>query len=157
MANRDFHDDTKDAGEVGSGHSVTALYEIIPSGSPDLEKLPKTDPLKYQGSVSAGAGQGSADLMTVALRWKEPDGDKSTLVEQAARDEAGERPTSSNFRFAAAVAMFAMELRGSEFKGLTNWALVDELAREAKGEDKNGLRAELLELIGLARGLADPK
>src|SRR5262249_36033717 len=63
MANRDFHDDTKDAGEVGAGHTVTALYEIIPPGSPDLEKLTKLDPLRYQGSVTSGAGQASADLM----------------------------------------------------------------------------------------------
>jgi Ca-activated chloride channel homolog len=94
--------------------------------------------------------------MTVALRYKEPAEDKSSLIEQAARD-AGERPTSNNFRFAASVAMFGMELRGSEHKGLTNWGLVDELAREARGEDKTGLRAELLELIKLARGLDEKK
>jgi Ca-activated chloride channel homolog len=157
MPNRDFHNDAKDAGEVGSGHTVTALYEIIPAGSPDLDKLPKADPLRYQGSANAGSGQASADLMTVALRYKEPEGDQSTLVEQSARDEAGARPASGNFRLAAAVAMFGMELRGSEHKGLTNWALVDELAREAKGADPTGLRAELVELIAIARGLAVPK
>jgi Ca-activated chloride channel family protein len=157
MANRDFHDDKKDAGEVGAGHTVTALYEIIPAGSPELENLPKADPLKYQGAAASGSAQRSADLMTVALRWKPADGDKSTLSETRVPDDGGGAAASRNLRWAAAVAMFGMELRGSEHKGLTSWALVDELAGEAKGADARGLRAELLELIALARKITAPQ
>jgi Ca-activated chloride channel family protein len=153
MANRDFHDDTKDAGEVGSGHAVTALYEIIPTGSAELEKLPSAGAMRYQPTVTAGSAGASAEIMTVSLRYKEPDGDKSSLVEVSARDDAGAtKGPSASFRWASAVAMFGMELRGSAFKGLTNWALVDELAREAKGDDRSGLRAEFLELIKIASG-----
>jgi len=158
MANRDFHDDTKDAGEVGAGHTVTALYELIPAGSAELDKLPKAAPMEYQGTVNPGAGMTNANLMTVAFRYKPPEGDVSSLVETRvkAEDAGVAKDASRNFRWASAVAMFGMELRGSAYKGITSWALVDELAREAKGDDPNGLRAELLELIKLADKLSTP-
>jgi Ca-activated chloride channel family protein len=94
--------------------------------------------------------------MTVALRWKPADGDVSTLSETRVPDDGGGASPSRNLRWAATVAMFGMQLRESEYKGLTSWALVDELGGEAKGEDPRGLRAEMLELIGLAKKLTAP-
>lgn len=153
MANRDFNDDTKDAGEVGSGHSVTALYEIIPAGSAELDRLPKDQPLRYQAPSAPGSAAGEVDLFTVALRYEEPDGDVSALVEVAAKDARGGHDPSKNLAWASVVAMFGMQLRESPHKGLTNWALIDELARSTKGADRTGARAELIELIGLARAI----
>ncbi len=143
LAARDFNDDKKDAGELGAGHTVTALYEIIPAGS--KEKISGIDELKYQKSIPSPAA-GSQELMTLKLRYKAPDGDKSKLISQPIRDQQL-KETSDNFRFSAAVAMFGMILRDSQFKGESSWERVKELGQGAKGKDLEGYRAEFIQLV----------
>ena len=112
LAAEDFDDDTKDAGEIGAGHSVTALYEVIPVDSP-MEL--SSDDLKYEGNEAAGVENG--ELLTVAIRYKEPDGDESKLLEYPAAESVYSALMSDNLAFAAAVAEFGMVLRESEYKG----------------------------------------
>jgi Ca-activated chloride channel family protein len=150
MLNReDFNDDKKDAGEIGSGHSVTALYELIPPG----EKIdgPDVDPLKYQEPSRPVSSANSGELMTVKLRYKEPDADRSQLISVAVRDQS--RELTPNLGFAAAIAEFAMLLRGSEFKGQSTWESARALAKQYRGEDSDGYRAEFIRLVELAAAL----
>jgi Ca-activated chloride channel family protein len=147
----DFNDDKKDAGEIGSGHSVTALYQVVPAGV--AIDLPGIDPLKYQRPPAAPLGEHSEELMTVKLRYKEPDGERSRLVSAAVLERAS-GSASANLRFAAAVAEFGMLLRESEHKGQASWAQVLELAEDGRGHDREGYRAEFLELARTAEGLA---
>jgi len=147
MAARDFNDDTKDAGEIGAGHTVTAFYEIVPAGlSADIEDI---DPLKYQddaGSPSVAAETG--EMMTVKLRYKEPDGDTSSLIEMAVFDEGLTiDEASDDFAFATAVASFGMLLRGSEYSGAFTYTDVLDMADTALGEDRFGYRAEFMDLV----------
>lgn len=138
----DFNNDKKDAGEIGCGHTVTALYEII-SASSD-EELPGVDPLKYQKS----SANGSNDLFTVKFRYKKPKEDNSILIEKVVKEnqlKAGE-----NLGFASAVAEFGMLLRNSEFKGNASYEQVLTLARLAKGEDIYGFRADFIKLVEMA-------
>src|SRR5438093_261435 len=98
---QDFNNDRKDAGEVGAGHTVTALYEIVPAGAP---AVPGVDPLKYQSSTR---GDLTDELMTVKLRYKNPDASSSQLLTASVKDQHSSwRGTSSDFRFAASVAAF---------------------------------------------------
>ena len=150
LQHRDFNDDKKDAGEIGAGHTVTALYEIIPPGAP-IESG-SVDPLKYQERTQPSGAAKSGELMTVKLRYKEPDGDVSKLISRAVQDRTG--ALTSNSGFAAAVAEFGMLLRKSEFKGRATWASAQELARKHRGEDPDGYRAEFIRLIELAAALA---
>ena len=145
LAAKDFNDDKKDAGEIGSGHTMTALYEIVPAGSD--EKVADVDPLKYQKRTESGRGE----VCTVKLRWKKPDGDASVLREipVAEKSVASETP-SADFRFAAAVAEFALLASDSKFKGAASFASVLERARSAKGEDAEGYRAEFIRLVETA-------
>jgi len=138
---RDFNDDKKDAGEIGAGHTMTAFYEIVPAGSG--EKVGGTDPLKYQKHTAVGDGE----LCTVKLRYKLPDADKSTLVEEAhkAADITRKEP-SEDFRFASAVTEFALLLKDSKFKGSASFTNLIKRARDAKGEDREGYRAEFIRL-----------
>ena len=139
----DFNDDTKDAGEMGAGHTVTALYEIIPAGID--ETTPSVDRLKYQKSQPI-SGKNSNELLTIKLRYKAPDGNKSKLLEQVVvNNQAGK--TSDNFKFSASVASFGMLLRGSEFIGNTSIESILELARNAKGIDEEGYRSEFIQLV----------
>jgi Ca-activated chloride channel family protein len=147
----DFADDRKDAGEIGSGHSVTALYEVVPAGV--AIDLPGIDPLKYQRPASSAAGDHPGELMTVKLRFKEPDGERSRLLSVAVPDRASDSP-SGNLRFAAAVAGFGMLLRDSEHKGNASWAQVLELGEAGSGEDREGYRREFLELVRTAESLS---
>jgi Ca-activated chloride channel family protein len=150
MLNReDFNDDRKDAGEMGSGHTVTALYELIPPGEP-IEG-PDVDPLKYQAPTRPTSSANSGELMTVKLRYKEPDGDRSQLISVAVRDQS--RELTPNLGFAAAVAEFAMLLRGSEFKGQSTWESARALAKQYRGDDPDGYRAEFVRLVELAAAL----
>jgi len=144
----DFDDDTKDAGELGAGHTVTAIYEIIPQGSASTQKVTQQPALKYQDAPSIK--NNSSDLMTLKLRYKPLDSDKSKLLEFNLNKEAAVEQTSDNFRFSAAVAAFGMLLRDSEFKGTANFDKVKNWALSAKGQDPNGDRAELVKLIQLA-------
>jgi len=149
LQHQDFNDDKKDAGEIGAGHTVTALYEIVPPGEP-LEGA-TIDPLKYQDKTKPTAASRSGELMTVKLRYKQPDGDTSRLISNAVSDRVGE--LTQNLGFASAVAEFGMLLRKSEFKGAATWATAQELARRHRGEDPDGYRAEFVRLIDLAAAL----
>ena len=148
----DFKDDTKDAGEMGAGHTVTALYELIPPDAPIPG--PDVDPLKYQEEGRPNAASRSGELMTVRLRYKQPDGDASRETAVAVADRSA--GLSPNIGFAAAVAGYGMLLRDSEFKGRATWASVIELARRFRGEDGDGYRAEFIRLAELAAALDTP-
>jgi Ca-activated chloride channel family protein len=149
----DFNDDKKDAGELGSGHTVTALYEIIPAGS--QEEVPGVDPLKYQQTKVSPTAFKSAEMMTVKLRYKLPAENESKLISKVIMDRNGEMAEASeDFRFAAAVAEFGLLIRDSEFKGKASYGQVLALARGAKGQDKEGYRAEFIKLAETARLLA---
>ena len=146
LNDEDFNDDKKDAGEIGSGHTVTALYEIIPAGV-ESEFVKNIDPLKYQKNPKKTSGFGD-ELMTVKIRYKQPGGDKSKLVSTTISNEAIEGDdTSDNFRWSSAVAAFGMVLRESEFKGDADYDLVLQLAKGAKGQDIEGYRAEFIQLV----------
>ncbi len=154
LAKEDFNNDKKDAGEVGAGHAVTALYEIVLSGNTVLAS--PVDNLKYQlpPRPEIGLSLSSGEMLTLKLRYKEPDGDTSKLLQypltDAGRDWAG---SSRDFRWAAAVAQFGMLLRDSDHKGTATWGSTNELAIEGKGEDPGGYRAEFLELAKKAAAL----
>ncbi len=147
----DFEDDKKDAGEMGAGHTVTAIYEIVPA----KDKSSNSD-LKYQTTQLSDKAKNSNDLITLKLRYKEPDGYKSKLIEQAVKNEpiAFEK-TSDNFRFSASVAEFGMLLRKSEYKGTATWETAYQIAKGAKGFDEEGYRGEMIRLIKSASLLDD--
>jgi Ca-activated chloride channel family protein len=155
LRDRDFNDDTKDAGEIGAGHAVTALYEIVPAGQ-KIEN-PGVDALKYQ-QQEAPAPQRDAsggELLTVKLRYKEPDGDESRLLSVAVADSnTSHRNASDNLKFSAAVAEFGMLLRGSKHKGAASYDSALQLARSSAGADLKGYRAEFVKLIETARSLS---
>lgn len=147
MAAQDFNDDTKDAGEIGAGHTVTALYEIIPPGQAVPEKT--VDPLKYQTPPAATVeAEASAELFTVKVRYKTPEGTKSSLLSYPVSNTVvAFDAASGNTRFAAAVAGFGMLLRGSKYKGDLTFEKVLTLASAAKGADVEGYRAEFITLV----------
>lgn len=148
LQNQDFNDDKKDAGELGAGHSVTAIYEIIPVGVASDVKLPEVDPLKYQPNPATASTSQTDELMQVKLRYKNPNETVSQLITQSVIDKPVKlENASANFRFAAAVAAFGMVLRDSEYKGAANFDQVLRLASQAKGEDKEGYRAEFIRLV----------
>jgi Ca-activated chloride channel family protein len=148
---QDFNDDKKDAGEIGAGHTVTALYELVPPGKEG--EVPRLDALKYQQAPESSGG--SEELLTVKLRYKAPEGEASKLLEHpvtdAGHDLAG---ASQDFKFAAAVAAFGMLLRDSPHKGNGTYAAVEELAEASRGEDASGYRREFIELVRAAAKLA---
>ena len=162
MAAEDFRNDRKDAGEIGAGHSVTALYEIELVGDGG-EGSAGVEPLKYQPpqpkpAPEAGLidGETSRELLTVKLRWKKPDGDASTLDEVPLVDRGGAfEQASADLRFAGAVAAFGMVLRNSEYKGEATLPLVAKIAAGALGPDRGGYRAEFLDLVRKAETLRD--
>jgi Ca-activated chloride channel family protein len=152
LNDEDFNDDTKDAGEMGSGHMVTALYEIVPSGSG--EKIPSVDPLKYQTSEKIREENFSDELLTIKVRYKQPDGSTSKLLEKPVRgNRTSIEEVSDNLRFAAAVVEFGMILRESEFKGTSTLDDAAKLAKTAKGEDEDGYRGELIRLINTVKDM----
>ena len=157
MAAEDFNDDKKDAGELGSGHTVTALYEVIPTGVKN-DFTGKVDELKYQPAKSTVAISGGDEIMTIKLRYKKPDGDVSKLIVHPVTDShITLANTSDNFRFSAAVASFGMLLRNSEFKQSSSYQQVVELAKGAKGTDTNGYRQEFINLAKSAGSLTVKK
>ncbi len=151
MDAQDFRDDRKDAGEIGSGHTVTALYEIVPHGfsSPVLV----VEPSKYQ-AVKIELGSEPAEMLTVRLRYKEPQGDEGIEFHVPAALPADVGAGSDDFRFAASVAMFGMLLRHSEYAGSADWHAVERLAigRESARHDDH--RAEFLEIVRTAARLS---
>ena len=153
LADEDFNDDTKDAGELGAGHTVTALYEVIPHGVDIDSSLSDIDPLKYQTPTTPKNGF-SNELMTVKLRYKKPSGNKSILLSQVIKTSSN-KTLSENLSFAASIASFGMLLRDSKFKGDSSFDLVQKLAKQGKGTDENGYRAEFIKIVELAELLYD--
>ena len=148
----DFKDDKKDAGEMGVGHRVTALYEIIPAGSD--EKIPNIDELKYQKRKKESMMKFSDELVNIKTRYKTPDGSKSYPISQVVTTRAtGFSNASENIRFASAVAGFGMLLRNSEYSGNLNYSQVAEIAKKAKGNDEEGYRGEFIRLVKVAESL----
>lgn len=146
---KDFNDDTKDAGEIGAGHTVTAFYEIIPHGTDEEVNVPSVDPLKYQPEKSMPIlVDGSSEMATVKLRYKQPDADTSTLLQTVVTDsQKSFAQASEDFRFASAVAGFGMILRESEHKGGATLRQMQVIAREALGEDPQGHRVDFASLL----------
>ncbi|MGA7827011.1 MAG: VWA domain-containing protein [Geobacteraceae bacterium] len=143
----DFADDTKDAGELGSGHTVTALYEIVPS---DTVTSAKQD-LTYQTTTVKSDAKGKNELATIRFRYKNPDGETSReIVKKIPATMVAIRNAGENIRFAAAVAEWGMILRDSEYKGSANYAQVKKLALKAKGSDIHGYRAQFIRLVEMA-------
>ena len=156
LAAQDFNDDTKDAGELGAGHAVTALYEIIPAGVESDVKLPKVDELKYQQAQVDPQAYQSNELMLVKLRYKPPKEDKSLLIQEPVVERAVKLEQASNdFKFAAAVAEWGMILRNYNEKGTASYDGVVKLANQSKGTDLDGYRAEFIRLVEKAKKLAD--
>ncbi len=155
LNNEDFNDDKKDAGELGSGHTVTAIYEIIPAGSE--ETVGSIDPLKYQKTPSITAPY-SDEIMTIKFRYKEPKEITSKLITHVVPDKKKEfSSTSDNCRFACSVAEFGMLLRDSKFKGDSNFKEIMVLAKKSKGNDDDGYRAEFVKLVEKAELLTSQK
>lgn len=156
LAARDFNDDQKDAGELGAGQTLTALYEIVPLTAAAGAACSEVDPLKYQAQAPAAAAS-SDELLTLKIRYKRPDADVSRLMTQAIRDTQLEAQASRDLRWAASVACFGMLLRNSEHKGNSTLALCDGLARNAIGADPQGQRHEFVSLLDQAKllGLGD--
>lgn len=153
LAKEDFNDDKKDAGEMGSGHSVTALYEIVPMG--EKINLPDIDELKYQKAVDSNEKKFQDELLTVKVRYKEPKESTSTKFELPVIDRRQEfTKASQNLRFAAAIAEFSMLLRDSQYKGDLKYNDIIDIAKKAKGEDTDGYRGEFVRLLESCRDLA---
>ncbi|MFM8470411.1 MAG: vWA domain-containing protein [Limisphaerales bacterium] len=158
LAKEDFNNDAKDAGEIGAGHTVTVLYEVVPAGVPVRGAV---DPLKYQPnpppvltSGPAKPATGSKELLTLKLRYKAPDGDTSKLLEFPLTDSRVPFARASvDFKFASAVAEFGMLLKDSPFKGTATFDSALELAGEGRGDDTHGYRAEFLNLVAKAKEL----
>ena len=151
LEDADFNDDKKDAGELGSGHTVTALYEIIPPGS--VENINNIDDLKYQKveQIEEG-GELNNEVMTIKFRYKNPKAAKSILITNVLYDEQTSfQNCSDNLRFAASVASFGMLLRNSEFKGEGSLEKVIDIAQRAKGIDEEGYRAEFIRLVEITQ------
>ena len=149
----DFNDDTKDAGEMGAGHTVTAFYEVIPvgvesnmTGSVDALKYQKIDPAKKPAFVD------SPELLTVKLRYKKPDGDKSVKMELPLIDR-NDNVLSTDMRFASAVVMLAQILRESDYKGNATYSKIIAQAKSAYGEDPDGYRREFVRLVEAVKNM----
>ena len=154
LADEDFNDDTKDAGELGAGHTVTALYEVVPAGV--AMPSASVDPLRYQEQQPAQEdapppSRFEDELMFVKVRYKDPDGDRSKLLEHAVMDRTG--MPSADLRFAAAVAGFGMLLRDSEHAGTFTLDDVVSLAEAGRGDDPRGYRGEFIRLVEASRDL----
>jgi len=149
LNHEDFNDDKKDAGEIGAGHSVTALYEIVPAGV--KVDGADVDPLKYQRETRATRAAGSGELVTVKVRYKAPDGIKSQLLRRVVMNQPS--TMTANIGFASAVAEFGMLLRESPSRGQASFQSVRARARKFQGEDEEGYRAEFVRLVDRAATL----
>jgi len=149
----DFRNDAKDAGELGAGHSLTVLYEVVPAGAPS--PLGEVGPLRYRTPDSPSPAAHAGELLALALRWKAPAAEHATESRVIVRDGGTDlHAASEDLRFAAAVATFGLSLRASEHRGLSTFALADSLARASLGADPSGTRAEFLELVARAAELS---
>jgi Ca-activated chloride channel homolog len=152
LAREDFADDRKDAGELGAGQAVTALYEVVPVGA-DPVALAEDD-LRYQSVSVRPSARASKELLTVRVRYKTAAGSTSRLLSRTLADRGAE--PGEDFRFASAVAGFAMLLRDSEHRGSDTFDRVIALARGARGDDPEGYRSEFVTLVETARDLSHP-
>ena len=152
----DFNNDNKDAGELGSGHTVTAIYELIPVGVKD-EFTQSVDPLKYQKQEEIDLKNAGTELMTIKFRYKKPDGDTSKLIVHTVNAKPLTGIASNNFQFVSAVAEFGMLLRNSSFKQQASFEQAYLLAKNALGSDKEGYRKEFLQLLEEAEKLTKAK
>ena len=163
LRKEDFNNDKVDAGEIGAGHTVTALYEIVPAGSGAADpsaSIAPVDPLKYQApnsapvAVAQSDAKGSQEMVTVKLRYKKPDSDRSELIERSFVDNGSKFENAApDLKFAAAVAEFGMILRDSQYKGKGTIGAVIEWAQEGKGRDAAGYRAGFVELARKTQAL----
>jgi Ca-activated chloride channel family protein len=151
LAREDFDDDRKDAGEMGAGHSVTALYEVVPVGATPVAL--GSDSLTYQEVSVRPSARRTNELLTVRVRYKEPQGTRSRLLEMPVVDRGHER-ASEDLRFASAVAEYALLLRESEHRGSASYDQVLALARGARGDDPEGYRGEFIGMVETARTLS---
>ncbi len=160
LRTQDFNDDTKDAGEIGAGHTVTALYEIVPAGK--SLGVVAVDELKYQpkavheetDKIVHPTSDVSDELLTLKMRYKEPEGDVSRKLEWPISDaDTAFGDATVDYRFAAAVAGFGLLLRDSQYKGDATYDAVAEIALNSVGSDPHGYRAELVELVRRAKEL----
>jgi Ca-activated chloride channel homolog len=149
LDHQDFNDDKKDAGEIGAGHSVTALYEIVPAGVTVV--TPGVDPLKYQDQPREASAAKSGELLTVKVRFKEPDGDTSRLLSRVLTNNLV--AMTANLGFASAVAEFGMLLRESPLRGGASFESLMARARKFQGEDEEGYRAQFIRLAERAATL----
>ena len=163
MKAEEFRDDAKDAGEIGAGHAVTALYEIVPAGSTSDEGdvAVKSKYRKPAKKAERSDIVESEELLTVFLRYKDPEADIKDEAEEFSvpltDSGKGWENSSKDFRFASSVAGFGMLLRNSKFGGQVNYDLLLEIASEAIGKDKNGLRKEFVELVKKAKSITQAK
>ncbi len=151
LAREDFADDRKDAGDLGAGHAVTALYEVVPAGDDGVSST--GDSLTYQQVTVRPVARRSAELLTLRLRYKDPHGTTSRLLETPVVDQ-DRAEASEDMRFASAVAEFALLLRDSDHKGQASYDHVLSLARGARGDDPQGYRGEFIGMVETARSLA---
>ena len=156
LRDQDFNDDTKDAGELGAGHTVTVLYEIVPTGVKMPNGMAGIDELKYSVKAKPQAAE-SDELLTVKLRYKEPDGDTSKLMSKVLKesDYTALEKTSDDTRFALSVAAFAELLKGSRYSKDTDINKLIKEARKAKGEDADSYRADFIKLMSLYEALPE--
>jgi Ca-activated chloride channel family protein len=152
LRDEEFNDDAKDAGEIGAGHTVTALYEIVPAGKPVAGA--KVDPLKYQEAKPLSKAAQSGQILTLKIRHKTPEGSASTLSEFTLSDRGKKfADASADCRFAAAVAAFGMVLRDSPHKGGATMDKALDWAKSAVGADPHGYRQEFVRLIHRAMSI----
>ncbi len=155
LRNEDFKDDTKDAGEIGAGHHVTALYELVPAGAVANLAIANVDALRFQQNNVLVQKAGIAECLAVKLRYKRPTEDQSRPLARGVVDQGLDYANASeDFKFAAAVAGFGMLLRDSPDKGNLTYPGVLELGEASKGADRSGYRAEFLELVKKAQAVA---
>lgn len=149
LRNQDFRNDAKDAGDLGSGHTCTALYEIVPVGVE--AQVQSTGDLKYQKAGEDTKAAGTGEWLTVRLRYKHPDSEKANELDVVMPEDGLAKLPSEDFRFAASVAAFGMLLRDSEYKGQATYDRVKKWANGALADDRNGLRSEFVGLVNKAQ------
>jgi Ca-activated chloride channel family protein len=151
LEHADFDNDATQGGDIGSGHTVTALFEVVPRGATFSE--PAVAPLKYQtGGRIVKSRKG--ELLTVNIRYKQPEGNRSVLLTESLLDRGGAiEDADRDLQFASAVAAFGMVLRDSTHKGTATFSSVLEVSERSRGEDPSGYRSEFLEMVAKARAL----
>ncbi len=153
LANQDFRDDAKDAGEIGAGHTVTALYEIVPAGGTTSRPSNQRESEFVEPKLIATSQPGT--MLTVNLRYKQPTADESSEFQVRVSDDVQPQSASSDFQFASAVVAYGLLLRGSQHVGTADWDWVVDTALENVGEDTSGLRGEFVQLAKTARRICD--